>query len=56
MLKEKDLEAIEEILKRGNRVELLPTRNCVRIYSVDRKEVESIKTVSPPKNRGEPTK
>lgn len=39
-LTEKQLEVIIEIIKRGNRAELIPIRNGVKIIEITRKEIK----------------
>lgn len=36
----KQLEAIAEIIKRGNRAELIPVKNGVKIIEITRKEIK----------------
>ena len=40
MLDEKTIKAIESVLAKDQRVELIPTRNSVRVIQVERKEVK----------------
>lgn len=36
---EKQIKAIEEILKKGDRIELIPVKNSVKIIHIKREEV-----------------
>lgn len=40
MLDEKIIKAIESVLAKDQRVELIPTRDSVRVIQVERKEVK----------------
>lgn len=40
MLDEKTIKAIESVLAKDQRVELIPTRESVRVIQVERKEVK----------------
>lgn len=40
MLDEKTIKAIESVLAKDQRVELIPTRDSVRVIQVERKEVK----------------
>ena len=40
-LTEKQLEVITEIIKHGNRVELIPVKNGVKIIEITRKEIKN---------------
>lgn len=40
ILTESQLEAIAEIIKRGNRAELIPVKNGVKIIEITRKEIK----------------
>ena len=39
-LTNKQLEAITEIIRRGNRAELIPVKNGVKIIEITRKEIK----------------
>lgn len=39
-LTEKQLEVITDIIKRGNRAELIPVKNGVKIIEITRKEIK----------------
>ncbi len=40
MLDEKTIKAIESVLAKDQRVELIPTRDSVRVIQIERKEVK----------------
>ena len=37
---EKQIKAIESILKKGDRIELIPVKNCVKIIHIKREEIK----------------
>lgn len=41
LLTEKDVKAIESVLAKGDRVELIPIKDGIRIIKVKRKEIKS---------------
>lgn len=40
MIDEKVLKTVEEILKKGRRVELIPVKDGVRVIKIERREVK----------------
>ena len=46
-LSDKEIKAIEHTLAKGERLEITPTKNGLRICKVFRKEIEKEKNVSP---------